>query len=790
MARKNLRARTTDSPTSVASSIGAEGVSPLDELIQQGYRAIEEYDYELARATLTRAFELSGGAEAAAQALLVLLVDHLAADHEALEFGNRLSRGAQASQRVQGALALAAARSGARERARAHLAHLDGAAAAEVLVLLAEAALAAGEFDEAALLCDNARSHDSAHPAVQQMTRRLAQSREEMRRPLEAAIDQTLAEGRLEDARPLAEQLLARFPESAVARRVVRAAVEQQRTDEAERLVKEAEAALALPALGVIRSSFHAARAAAAAAPPNEKLARRLGTVESQVRARELEAQVSDAVRRLADTDPRAGLIHYASLSPDTRRRVREAAALQALDDLEHVLNRRIPPEDAVTAIVALGEAASCADVDPEGALQTLLVHERVLAGLGSASRLGAQIRLRIRDERRRQLSDLLTAVRRALDGDDAAAALELLEKVALRGIEPADRESVEALRAEAKVSLETRDMEASYERLLQAGDPLAAREVAEQLLARAGEAERAARQQQVSAAREAARRTFGVWVSQAGDDAVGGHEMRHTVELGVPLRTTQGSSLDPTGRSLILLESCDRWFFVQVVDLAVGRIRARAVFRVPKPLDWPTTLISPANTLIVASSRGVLELSLETWDPLLWRSGGALAVDGMFTSIETAPDGRFVWTLSRRDVSTPERIRVVDLAQKRMVREMPDGERFWPLAGASEPTMACFRRGKILSLHHPGGAPLDDGKIELPASAYHALVHPAQGRWLVFVGEDGGDERRLGFVEVDTTGRTSASTWLDGTHSRRSWSCATSLAQRMSFVVTRGDPT
>lgn len=142
----------------------------------------------------------------------------------------------------------------------------------------------------------------------------------------------------------------------------------------------------------------------------------------------------------------------------------------------------------------------------------------------------------------------------------------------------------------DVKASLETRELVASYERLLQAGDPLAAREVAERLLARAGEAERESRRDRVAAAREAARRAFGVWTFQVGDDAAEGDEAPHAVRrLGAPLRisATAGQPvpwIDSAARSLILLECCDHWIFIQVVDLTVGRVRgACAVIRTPR---------------------------------------------------------------------------------------------------------------------------------------------------------------------------------------------------------------
>jgi hypothetical protein len=794
MARKKPRSSATSSLAPAASSAGQEGVSPVDKLIEQGSQAIEEYDYELARTILTRAFEHSGGAVTAARALLVLLVDHLAANHEALELGDRLSREAQASPEVQLALALAAARSGAQQRAHGHLARLDGAPAAEVLVALAEAALAAGELDEAARLCDEARSHDPSHSGVPPLASRLARSREEQRRPLEVAIGQLLEEGKLEEAARLAAQLLARFPESAVARRATRAALEQQRAVEAERLVNDAEGSLAHADLGTIRSSFHVAQAAAAAAPPNQALTLRLSAIESEITARELEARLDDTVRRLAEPDPRAGLTRYASLPSEVRRRVRELAGHPVLDDLEQLLDRRSDPEDAVTAVLAFGEATTSADLDPEGALQKLAMHERALVGLDAASRLAARLRQTIREQRRQQRSDLLAAARAAFAAGDAAAVLELLGKEVVREFDSGERDSIEALRTDAQASLEMREMEASYERLLQAGEPLAAREVAERLLARATEAELPIRQSQVAVARDAARRVFRVWTSQVEDEVAVGRDAPHTIALGVPLSITTDQStpvpwFDAAAQSLVLLECRDHWLFVHVVDPTIGRVNTRAVIRTPEPLARSTTFISPAGILTVASARGVLELSLETWEPLSWCSDRALAIDGVLESIVVAPEGRFVWTHSRHEDGAAGRTRVVDLERRRVVREISDGSPSWPLVGASEPIMAHPRYATTLSLYHPGGAPVDGGRVEIPAGICHALVHPSTGRWLVFVKKGAEHQhQRLGFVEVDATDRSSAPHWLDDLNPRQPWVCATSLAQQTSFVLATGD--
>ena len=65
MGRKKEKPATIVSPAATAEQ---ERLSIVENLIQQGLHAVEEYDYEVARTALTEACELSGGAEAAVRA--------------------------------------------------------------------------------------------------------------------------------------------------------------------------------------------------------------------------------------------------------------------------------------------------------------------------------------------------------------------------------------------------------------------------------------------------------------------------------------------------------------------------------------------------------------------------------------------------------------------------------------------------------------------------------------------------------------------------------------------------
>src|SRR5262249_26330912 len=154
------------------------------------------------------------------------------------------------------------------------------------------------------------------------------------------------------------------FPESEVARRTIRTVTEQQRAREAERLANEAEEALRGAEHDAAGALLRRVRASLASGPANEALAARIGHLEADLERRSLETKVSVVVAQLAESDPRPGLMLYASLSDGTRAQVRKASPSSLLDGLETMLGRRSDPQAAVGAILALGAAAEIADQD------------------------------------------------------------------------------------------------------------------------------------------------------------------------------------------------------------------------------------------------------------------------------------------------------------------------------------------------------------------------------------------------------------------------------------------
>lgn len=199
------------------------------ERIGLGRKAVDAYDYELARTHLTRALTLSSGDLEAALPLLALLVDRLAADDEALALEAQLSPAARRHHEARLLLGLAAARAGQRERTIALLDGHRSARSAEPFLVLARAAITAGDVEAGGLDLATARERDPIHPQLRDLEGALAVLRAQERSPLEAALTELVESGRIDDAEPRARALLARFPDSEVGRRVLRIVDERRR---------------------------------------------------------------------------------------------------------------------------------------------------------------------------------------------------------------------------------------------------------------------------------------------------------------------------------------------------------------------------------------------------------------------------------------------------------------------------------------------------------------------------------------------------------------------------------
>jgi hypothetical protein len=782
----------------------SDDASP-ESLVAHAREAALAYDYERARAHLERATAESGGEAGPAAALLALLVETLGDDAGALAQKPSLSRAALAHPDVRALLALAEARSGDGGRALALLEGANEQRAADVLAALATSAVSAGDAERASGHLEGLRKRDPAHAAIGSLTDEIARLRAAARGPSEADVTALASAGKHDEALKKAAELLARWPESDAARRVIRLVEERRRHADFVRVVAAADALLAegdrAHAVAELRRAAGMAQGAA-----RDEVERRARTIEAAVEE-EREAQRVEEVRaRLARSDPREGLIAFLELGAPLRERVEEHAVTTGASPpsptsdllrwLAHTPSR-LAPHARVDAVLALAEARRRLQGDPQGALDVLAAHGATLERVSEARHVahGAHAELEARRVARARAEVL--AAEGDLAGGNASAALARLEAVGLRDLGEDERAAAEALRAEAARIVSHARRVAEVERLRRGGQAVQlfdAMALAGELAVEADGAERARWEEEREAIHAAIQRAFHVEVAREprplGEDA--------SPETVGRVFSDASMELTEDGRTMVLCEEHQRWVWLQIVDVETKTVRAEISLRAPEHMGSGLLHVIRGVAYVTGAAGTLLGVDVERFTVELFRTAREMVPSGLGAGMVAivadsgASRPRYYWSMPADPTRHKCPVQIIDLEQRRVVREITDVVRIGGIPGTREARVGCFRSGGLV-LFEDRGAPVSTARI-MPRDVVPlgAVVHPS-GDGFVVLGNLTG-EHRMGATALSVVppGGSPHAPWLvpdtgGGTHATIASSKETGIIAFLYVSIGRG---
>ncbi|MBI2372634.1 MAG: hypothetical protein HYV07_01415 [Deltaproteobacteria bacterium] len=357
------------------------------DLIDQGAAALDEYDYETARACFERAVRESAGSPRAVAALLGLLVQTLGADEEAATLEPRLSEAARGDPEIRVLLALASARRGARDSAVRWLRSTTHAGVGDVLAELVRRALSEGDLTLAANDLKELRRQPLPHPAIGELEASLKLAQLSKLRDEELTLSAELNAGSFEDAEARARAILAAWPASSEARRALTIVSSRKADAELSELLSQAaESEPADPA----RSARLLRRAIELRADPG---------LEARARELELRAEAAEDERRVTEVvdqlPTQAGLLAYLELNAKRRSAVRIRSSSSDLARLDAMISSvtRLKPAEAIAALQALDTAREqLGRGDFEAAKRSIRTHEAYLRSLPELEPIHARI--------------------------------------------------------------------------------------------------------------------------------------------------------------------------------------------------------------------------------------------------------------------------------------------------------------------------------------------------------------------------------------------------------------
>lgn len=719
------------------------------ERARLGQEAIDAYDYELAREHLALALALASGDAVAAIPLLSLLVDHLAADEEALALQPRLSPSALRHPEARLLLGLAAARAGQRELALRLLDDHRGARSAEPFVVLARAALASGDGEAVALDLAAIRERDPIHPDLHGLEAALAARRAEERLPLEAALTRLFDGGHIEDAEARARALLARFPDSEVGRLTLRAIEEIRRAAQIQRLLAEADEAAARAeltlALSLLRQALAAGPRGEEAAPIHERAAR----VEATLRDRDEHAQVEKAAALLGASDRLPGLLAYLALGEPLRGRVRARVELPHFGWLAEI-HPGERPRAAALAVLDLERAGALVSSAPQAALDKLDEHARALQGSGRRVEIERDARARLGAIRREAAERRVEQARACFEAGAVERAEALLAAETFSDLDEALRARAEALRALVTQARDEKILVTAYEQRRRDGAFLHARDAVDTLLARVDEPGRA-RWAAIRVEVEAeVRKAFHVRVDTTRRPVTSLRHLSLESMNGVPRVLRPGSLVVP------LVQTWGRWVFVSVIDLASRLEHARILLSTPFPLKVLGIQVDGDRLIVVGKLGAVLELDLTDGTVLNWYETagweqhelqtpiGFMQDDVDFSvhteNVEDAvliPGTRLLWRIVQTVRAQKRTVQIIDLARRRIVREIvgSEGRMFLALLVTRKETLVGVLSydDDTIVIHDRRGALLRDGKLTGHTVPWGVVVEPRGEQIVIF---------------------------------------------------------
>ena len=596
-------------------------LSSMDEALDHGRRALDEYDFEAARDAFERAHMAAPMALKPIRALLDLLVHQLGLDVEALDVADSLDSGLLESPDVRAPLALAAARAGDRERAEKWAHDLDSPRAAEVHRILAAAALQNGDLAYATAALDLARRSFAADPELIAIEKRLAEAKAIAVKPREVALDGMVARGDWVRAVDLARQIVAEHPDSVAARRVLKDASARAREAQQTSALAEVQAALAEGDARRARQALTSARTLGASDGATAKLDEAVCCIEKAAREASERAEIDAVAQQLARAKSPAGigaaLEQYLSLERRLRSEVsrrasrREVTWLDEVDaDDESRLRKLVP------AVIALGIAESDLSAgDPEAALAGIGPHRTFLRDLRSARAIIARAEAAAAERRRTELESLFSQAKNARAAGDLARAQALIDTLRRSTLAEEQQREFGEIRDAVAAMQGRQEQLALLERHFQSGDFIRARQLLVRLLGAGGSADEVRAWQ--ARLTDAEARLRKEWIVMDHQPAPG-LRADDAPETACPHGLNDGVqiSLLPGARSALLASVRGRFVFVRIVDVDSGEIWRLLILRSPEALGSAVHGVADNCLWIIDEGFQYLEISCEDWLP------------------------------------------------------------------------------------------------------------------------------------------------------------------------------
>ena len=763
----------------------------VQDLVELGGIAFEEYDYEETENCYREAFVLSKGGVQAALPLLELLVDYLAAYDGAVQLFSKLSKKSLADSQVRTLVALAAARTAKQDIALQMVQGVKNPRLFDVYLALAKHAIKDKRDQDASTFLERSRDFGSPNNEVLRLEDELASLRTILQTQLEDELKQLASSAGRDEIESQANELLERFPSSGYARKVLSDLQKQKRGIEGMLLVERAKTALEREAYTMAKNLF---RQALSLGGSKEEIGPLLEVAEQKDQEKQDLVLVEEVLEFFQNSYEKKALRAYLKLDEKLRMSVRQKVGLELLGWAEDLMMiSKTASEDLILGLLAYQTALSQKSDDPEKSYKLLKAYKHILEGLDGFDELIEEARLGFRETRINQTLNHIEQARACLDNASFDDALKHIGSIDHSLLDVDKVEQVDKLLVAVQRARETHILQSHYERCLVHNDLLSARRAARELREQGSEQDKLDWKDKLNELSDHIQQKWRLSVFKEEDcksssellnfSFQGGYREGYILKL-----QPAGPDSETTGKAkMLIVTPLDDWVFVRTFLPESGSLETCVVFRTPLPFGKLYVTTADEHALWLVGQGGILKLDRQNWDILNWDSFKDLIPPNCsVVSAHLTMDSSFLWVNVKTNTSERS-ILIVDIERKVTVRTLTGFQGALPIIGGEGPLYLGVRK-KSSKLFDTRGTGVWDDRFR-PAEARSAAIHP-DGKGIVVLHPNSGKEDPdcLAVTSYFPNGKQTDQLVLKNTHSKYECVITTSMKEGLSFILCLDD--
>ncbi|MCP4199160.1 MAG: hypothetical protein GY762_18605, partial [Proteobacteria bacterium] len=729
-----------DSPAPSSQNEPMEAELSADELLLLGSKALEEFDYERSEALYRQALQRSEGDLQPAQALLEILIEHLAADEEALALSESFSASTLKDKGVRIRLATAYARLDRIECALATIRRIVEPEAAQVYYLAAKHFIARQDEDRALKQVAALKACGSTELVLEteQLEEDIRALKARRLEPLETQMLRSWQAGEVEETSELAHRLLSLMPENKAARKILGDIEKKARQNQIKILLQRAREA---------RDRRDFEREAGiltrilAMGKKTPRLKRLLAEAQRQASHQREKAEADALVSCWSAGEREKTLLAYAELGASQRERIRARIHDLHFNWMETALAvpGTVKPLKLARAVLAFRQCTEALDAgaDPQQVIDQLRLYGKTLQCLPQAQEILMQAETRIRNLEKKEKQKLLAEAEAFVDAGDFSRAGERIEQLKGFGLEEADRKRLEPLKRRFFHFQKIQRLRRRYEESVSRKDEVTSRRLAGRL----------ARLLEDSSARRWAEKVTGHTAAIRTQWCLSTTELFGLPgcygALGLNIYSDEASCLLlPGSRQVLVATAHNRWVFLRTFDLSDRRFHRGYLLQAPRALEFAKATID-GDTVWINDLKGqVFQLRLNPFDVLFWHDFGVLiAGETEYKDALLYPQSRILWL--KKNGTTENRDDVFEIVHIdrargiRRIRSTGYPDRIY--VGGEYRTVLQDLRGGSVRICTDDGKVLETFILATIGTIHHAAVHPNGSDYIFLPFDDTG---------------------------------------------------